>query len=92
MNHDPLCPMLRPCNYPAHDAMGHCRICGRGCQCHLIRSVRADEREQAAQRMRGFIGRNFPVSPAVSAMEAAMHAINDTPIADLPAWLKPDSD
>ena len=41
MTHDPLCPMLRPCEYPAHDAMRRCDICGRACQCSLIAKVEA---------------------------------------------------
>ena len=43
MTHDPLCPMLRPCKYPAHDAMRRCDICGRDCRCDLIAKARADQ-------------------------------------------------
>ena len=58
------------------------------CDCHLIAQVRADERGQAANRMRGFIFRNFRHAGGLTAMEAAMHAINATPKKDLPKWLQ----
>ena len=50
MTHDPLCPMLKPCNYPAHDAMNYCDICGQRCHCDLIAKVRDDERARHRER------------------------------------------
>ena len=54
MTHDPLCP--RPlCDYgqPDGDCTGY-EDCVHDCQCSLIAKVRADEREQAAQRATEF--------------------------------------
>lgn len=46
MNHDPLCPVYVYGKCPCHD---NCPVLR--CECALIAKVRADEREQAAQRV-----------------------------------------
>lgn len=86
-SHDPLCLY-----FPDDSTERICTRCYEHdcecCQCDLIAKVRADERGQAANRMKGFIFRNFRHAGGLTAMEAAMHAINATPNEDLPKWLQ----
>ena len=87
MTHDPLCP-YRPDKWTGWMSVDR----GLPCRCNLIVKVRTDERRQAADRMKTFLLRNFPISPAANAMEAGMHAIKNTPVDELPQWLRPEDE
>lgn len=61
MEHDPLCVLSDPCwpDDPAHGYCGFseprfCIHCSQWCICERLGKARADEREQAAQRLLGW--------------------------------------
>lgn len=82
MNHDPLCPLTEPCGPDSYRhgfcsyQQEHCIHCYRDCACDLIKKVRIDAKNRAANRVAAVSSYDsnkhpFGVVPVVKAVVAA---------------------
>lgn len=74
MTHDPVCPCSGICDPPGEP----CSMSGCGCECDGIALGRADEREQAAQRVESCVNK-FKARDYNDAVDACAAAVRGKP-------------